>query len=463
MASFGPKTKCGHKPGGFTRLTPKVLDWVKNTVDPEPQPINCQSKILKFEGKGYFEIPSQFLSSKEDVGFSILIIFKTQTKNGTLLYKKGKTGDSVCIGLRNGKVRLEIIYKTLDKNIFIESNQLYADNEEHAVTFEKARDVKEFTFHVDAERPKTHSLILRPGERDILDTKNSSLYLGGHRHLELDPFNGFITYIKIRNYAPHMFFGGDSDSQHGPFSLNGVKALNVKCKHDFDDEPLNPDTRVCVKNTIDPEPQPVKVNCQSQVLKFDGTGYFAIPHKLMSSKENIGFEIELSFKTKDSNALLFYNKGNTGDKISIELRNGKVLLEIIYKALDTSVILQSDKLYDDNEEHTVFVEKQRDTREFTFFVDEERSKTYSMILRPGEKDILNTRNAPLYLGGYPGLGSGGLTGCITYLKIFMYTPFKYGGDSNSKYGPFTMHGVKALNVKCQSECEEQLGYFDYVK
>ena len=181
----------------------------------------------------------------------------------------------------------------------------------------------------------------------------------------------------------------------------------------------------------------------------------------MSSKENIGFEIELSFKTKDSNALLFYNKGNTGDKISIELRNGKVLLEIIYKALDTSVILQSDKLYDDNEEHTVFVEKQRDTREFTFFVDEERSKTYSMILRPGEKDILNTRNAPLYLGGYPGLGSGGFTGCITYLETYMYTPTKFGGNSNTKYGPFSMKEVKAYNVKCQSECEEQSGYFDY--
>ena len=31
VASFGPRrqTECGHKPGGFTRLTPEVLDWVK--------------------------------------------------------------------------------------------------------------------------------------------------------------------------------------------------------------------------------------------------------------------------------------------------------------------------------------------------------------------------------------------------------------------------------------------------
>merc|ERR1711894_366849 len=157
----------------------------------------------------------------------------------------------------------------------------------------------------------------------------------------------------------------------------------------------------------------------------------------------------------------FYKEGKTGDKISIELRNGKVLLEIIYKALDKSVILESDKLYDDDEGHSVSVEKARDVKEFTFYVDEERPKTNSLILRPGEKDILDTKNAPLYLGGYPELVSGGFTGCITYLKTLMFVPGQYGGDSDSKYGPFSMKGVKALNVKCQSECEEQSGYFDY--
>ena len=31
MASFGPRrqSECGQRPGGFTRLTPEVLDWVK--------------------------------------------------------------------------------------------------------------------------------------------------------------------------------------------------------------------------------------------------------------------------------------------------------------------------------------------------------------------------------------------------------------------------------------------------
>ena len=32
VASFGPKrhSECGQKPGGFTRLTPEVIGWVKN-------------------------------------------------------------------------------------------------------------------------------------------------------------------------------------------------------------------------------------------------------------------------------------------------------------------------------------------------------------------------------------------------------------------------------------------------
>ena len=33
VASFGPKkSECGRKPGGFTRLTPEVLNWVKNVT-----------------------------------------------------------------------------------------------------------------------------------------------------------------------------------------------------------------------------------------------------------------------------------------------------------------------------------------------------------------------------------------------------------------------------------------------
>ena len=39
MASFGPtiKSECGRRPGGFTRLTPEVLDWVKIASGMEDQ------------------------------------------------------------------------------------------------------------------------------------------------------------------------------------------------------------------------------------------------------------------------------------------------------------------------------------------------------------------------------------------------------------------------------------------
>ena len=34
VASFGPKrqTECGQKPGGFTRITPEVLDWIETKI-----------------------------------------------------------------------------------------------------------------------------------------------------------------------------------------------------------------------------------------------------------------------------------------------------------------------------------------------------------------------------------------------------------------------------------------------
>ena len=40
MASFGPKrhSQCGQKPGGFTRLTPEVLNWVKTVTGMEYHP-----------------------------------------------------------------------------------------------------------------------------------------------------------------------------------------------------------------------------------------------------------------------------------------------------------------------------------------------------------------------------------------------------------------------------------------
>ena len=37
VSSFGPnrQTDCGQKPGGFTRLTPEVLNWVKTVTGME--------------------------------------------------------------------------------------------------------------------------------------------------------------------------------------------------------------------------------------------------------------------------------------------------------------------------------------------------------------------------------------------------------------------------------------------
>ena len=59
VASFGPNrtSECGQKPGGFTRLSPKVLNWVKGVTGMEYHPdisdpgelfsLNC-SKITSY-------------------------------------------------------------------------------------------------------------------------------------------------------------------------------------------------------------------------------------------------------------------------------------------------------------------------------------------------------------------------------------------------------------------------------
>ena len=49
MASFGTTklSECGQKPGGFTRLTPEVLNWVKTVTGMDHHPgINDPGKML---------------------------------------------------------------------------------------------------------------------------------------------------------------------------------------------------------------------------------------------------------------------------------------------------------------------------------------------------------------------------------------------------------------------------------
>ena len=48
VASFGVRrqTDCGQKPGGFTRLTPEVLNWVAVTVMDNHPGINDPGKMI---------------------------------------------------------------------------------------------------------------------------------------------------------------------------------------------------------------------------------------------------------------------------------------------------------------------------------------------------------------------------------------------------------------------------------
>ena len=81
MASFGPRdqTHCGDFPGGFTRLTPEVLDWVKFTSN-------------VFDGSE--TKPHQFPWT---VGLYILQDQKEALCGGSLITKKHVLTSAICV------------------------------------------------------------------------------------------------------------------------------------------------------------------------------------------------------------------------------------------------------------------------------------------------------------------------------------------------------------------------------
>ena len=61
MASFGPQknAECGQKPGGFTRLTLEVLDWVNSVTtgnEMELQMIPVKVSIISDAGKVNYSV-----------------------------------------------------------------------------------------------------------------------------------------------------------------------------------------------------------------------------------------------------------------------------------------------------------------------------------------------------------------------------------------------------------------------
>ena len=80
----------------------------------------------------------------------------------------------------------------------------------------------------------------------------------------------------------------------------------------------------------------------------------------------------------------------SGDGVTLQLVSGFVQLEVVYGQLGRRVVLSSDASCDDGAEHTVYVEKSFDTKQFTLRVDG-AEKTVSLVFVAGERDVLNTK------------------------------------------------------------------------
>jgi len=96
----------------------------------------------------------------------------------------------------------------------------------------------------------------------------------------------------------------------------------------------------------------------------------------------------------------------------------------IITIIQTKVSVQSTVRVDDGQLHVIKVGKQKGGDCF-LQVDTQEEVRRVGRLGPGDRDIINTRKASLYLGGTPGdvsettlgLYTEGLNGCVSYLSI----------------------------------------------
>ena len=88
MASFGPRrqTECGQKPGGFTRLTPEVLDWVKSKTGMYYRGI---------EDPGEMIIKQQYSLITDHIMSAVLITGGTGGRQSAEIYHSDR--DSPCV------------------------------------------------------------------------------------------------------------------------------------------------------------------------------------------------------------------------------------------------------------------------------------------------------------------------------------------------------------------------------
>merc|ERR1712130_228412 len=103
---------------------------------------------------------------------------------------------------------------SLNKNISLKTTEKYSDNIEYALTVAKERESKTFSLNIADEFKEFQASFGGGKEKDLLNTKNTPVYLGIHpKYSEYPGFVGCITDMDIKNHI--IPSGGNSEIHFG--------------------------------------------------------------------------------------------------------------------------------------------------------------------------------------------------------------------------------------------------------
>ena len=133
----------------------------------------------------------------------------------------------------------------------------------------------------------------------------------------------------------------------------------------------------------------------------------------------------------------------------LSLENGKLKFEVKYGRRGKTVTIVSDNNYNNNLEHEVKVDKiyNEIPERFTLQVDSGPVKTRTVDLG-NDPDILDTADAPLYLGGAP--GESGITGCVSWMFVWNTGEDRNFGSDSSRA---LYRGSRSFGATCSESCE----------
>ncbi|TSL10154.1 Contactin-associated protein-like 2 [Bagarius yarrelli] len=160
----------------------------------------------------------------------------------------------------------------------------------------------------------------------------------------------------------------------------------------------------------------------ADVIYFDGQGIISYRFKMKKMKI-LRDVITLKFKTRESDGVILHGEGQQGDYITLELRKGRLLLQINLGSNQYSSILghtsvSSGSLLDDHHWHSVVIERYRRNVNFTLDQHTQHFRTN------GEFDHLDLDyEARLNFGGVPYSGkpnSGGRRNFIGCMESIIY-------------------------------------------